>query len=228
MSLTKILLKIFLPIIVKNEIPKLWEEDNDWMKEWKNRDDLKTYLPYKLPLNDFSDISIINSQEALSKNKDKLTRLADKYNVKDVILCIMSINDDDSININIIYHGTKILKFSSLLKKGPLTPDLLKTIKNEMIQSLWKTWKSQGTILSTQQEDLLCFVETPDLTIWQDIKDRLKKVRVLKGTKLLSLSKGNSQLSLTFLNTINELIDELDQVGLELNIQEIQCILKLK
>ncbi len=218
---------LILPILVKDAAPQLWEEGNIWMEEWKHRNNVKTRLPYKIPLNDFVDLSIINSQEAFSGQRDKLDRLADKYSVKDIMICVFHLHNE-YINIDIIYHGNKVFNIPSLIKKGPLNSDLLKTIKNETILAIWKAWKNKGSLISNQFDELLCLVETPNIATWKDIKDKLAGVRLIKESKLISLSKGRSEISLKFSNTLDALMEELYGAGLELNHQENNCLLRLK
>jgi hypothetical protein len=223
---------LILPVMVKNSQVLLWDEDNSWMSFWKNNADLNSQLPYRLPLSDVEDLFVINAGEAFVHQRDKLDLLADKYRLKDIMLCVLTSHaESDQIDVDIVHHATtgeKILQFPSFSKKGPLTPDVFKDIKDQMLLSIWDIWKSQGTLVSSQAQELLCFVETMDLKGWQDIKSRLQQVRLIQDSKLLTISKGMSQISITFSDTLPSLSQELLRVGLELTPQDSRWKLSLK
>lgn len=228
---------LILPLIVDGANIKLWEEGNIWMDAWKSHDDLASNLSYKLPLGDFADLSIIGASDAFSQNREKLDKIADKYNVQDILMCVLNIEKDNltqessHTTVNIIHYettGGETFQYPSLNKQGNLTSDEIKAIKQSTIANIWDVWKKQGNLVSHQTQQILCNVMTDDLKIWQDIKKRLGSIRIIKNTQLLTLTKGMSQISLTFGNDIDILKQELERSGLEISENGSLWYLKIK
>ena len=227
---------LILPLMVDGANLKLWEEGNVWMDAWKSHDDVSSDLSYKLPLGDFADLSLIGASDAFSQNREKLDKIADKYNVQDILICVLNISkdapsDSSSATVNIIHYettGGETLQYPSLNQQATLTPEQIKTIKQSTIANIWDVWKKQGNLVSHQTQQLLCNVMTDDLKVWQDIKKRLGSIRIIKNTQLLTLTKGMSQISLTFGNDIDILKQELERTGLEISENGSQWYLKIK
>ncbi len=228
---------LILPLIVDGANIKLWEEGNIWMGAWKKNDDFNSNLSYKLPLGDFSDLSTLNANDAFSQNREKLDKIADKYNVRDILICILNIQKEDinqtisNSTVDIVHYettGQETLRYPSLSKHGSLSPEEIKIVKHDTISNIWDVWKKQGNLISHQTQEILCNIMTDDLKIWQDIKKRLDTIRIIKNTKLLTLSKGMSQISFTFGNDIDILKQEFERVGLDLSENASQWYLKIK
>lgn len=228
---------LILPLMVNGSTVSLWEENNSWMHTWKEEDDIITRLPYKLPLSDVSDLSILQGGDVFQQRREKIDLLANKYKVQDILICTLNINSHtldpstSDVNVDITHYnmtGNSTLKFPSFDHSGPLTPELLKKIKQESLNTAWKIWKKQGTLISNQTQEFLFTVEIDDLKMLQDIKNRLSQVRIIKEIKYTNISKPNSQMSIIFSRDLNFLKEEINKVGLDLSQKSSQWHLKLK
>ena len=181
--------------------------------------------------------AILGALDAFSQNREKLDKIADKYNVQDILICILNIQENEpdqtspQATVDIVHYettGGETLKYLPLNKSCNLSPQQIKALKQSTIATIWDVWKKQGNLVSHQTQQMLCNVMTDDLKIWQDIKKRLDSIRIIKNTQLLTLTKGMSQISLTFGNDIDILKQELERTGLEISENGSQWYLKIK
>ena len=225
---------LVLPVVIDGAKNILWEEDNLWMKVWKDRENSKTRLVYKIPLGDFSDISTLSAVELIKEDHQKIGLMADKYALQDVVVCYLRLvyNQHDQtlshIEIQPFHHSfspSQPVKFHSFIKSVPFNEDSLKKIKQEILNLLWQTFKKSGDQTSANQEEFLCNIVTEDLKTWEDIRKKLQNVRSVKNIKILSLSKGVSQISFTFPGDMGFLNEELAKQGLVLHQESTQWYL---
>lgn len=228
---------LVLPIVIDGTKNILWEEDNLWMKVWKDRENSKTRLVYKMPLGDFSDISTVSSTELIKEDHEKIGIMADKYALQDVVVCYLRVvrNQYDQtlshIEIQPFHHSfsaSQPLKFSSFIKSIPFNEDSLKKIKQEVLNLLWATFKQSGDQTSVNQEELLCNIVTEDLKTWGNVRKKLQNVRSVKNINILSVSRGLSQISFSFPGDVVFLNEELSKQGLELRQESTQWYLGVK
>ena len=225
---------LVLPVVIDGAKNILWEEDNLWMKVWKDRENSKTRLVYKMPLGDFSDISTVAAVELIKEDHHKIGLMADKYALQDVVVCYLRLvyNQYDQtlshIEIQPFHHSfspSQPVKFHSFIRSIPFNEDSLKKIKQEILNLLWQTFKKVGDQTSVNQEEFLCNIVTEDLKTWENVRKKLQNVRSVKNIKILSLSKGVSQISFTFPGDMGFLNEELAKQGLVLHQESTQWYL---
>ncbi len=77
---------LVLPILETVNGLYLWESNNPWARAWLARPLMNELTPILLPLGDAEDIDIISARQARALNQVRLQRLADKYDVTQIII----------------------------------------------------------------------------------------------------------------------------------------------
>lgn len=96
---------LVIPVLETERGAYLWEANNPWMAAWKARPYLNELTPMTAPLGDVEDASTISAQQALSLDAAKLARMADRYNVSQVILAharLRQSGGQDQLNVRLV------------------------------------------------------------------------------------------------------------------------------
>lgn len=96
---------LVIPVLETERGVYLWEANNPWMGAWKARPYLNELTPMTAPLGDVEDASTISAQQALALDSGKLARMADRYNVSQVILAharLRQSGGQDQLNVRLV------------------------------------------------------------------------------------------------------------------------------
>ena len=89
---------LVLPVLQTDNGVYLWESNNPWMAAWKIRPYTHELTPMAAPLGDLEDSSTITARQALNLDGEKLTAIADRYNVSQVIVAHARLTQKDGAN----------------------------------------------------------------------------------------------------------------------------------
>lgn len=77
---------LVLPVLETGSGLYLWEENNPWMAAWKVRPYNNELTPMTAPLGDLEDAATISARQALALDQGGLQKMAERYNVSQVIV----------------------------------------------------------------------------------------------------------------------------------------------
>lgn len=89
---------LVLPVLQTDGGVYLWEGNNPWMAAWKVRPYTHELTPMTAPLGDLEDSSTISARQALSADPAALAKIAERYNVSQVIIAHARLAQKDGAN----------------------------------------------------------------------------------------------------------------------------------
>lgn len=89
---------LVLPVLQTDNGVYLWESNNPWMAAWKVRPYTHELTPMSAPLGDLEDSSAITARQALALDAAGLAKIAERYNVSQVIVAHARLTQKDGAN----------------------------------------------------------------------------------------------------------------------------------
>lgn len=86
---------LVLPVLQTDNGVYLWESNNPWMAAWKVRPYTHELTPMAAPLGDLEDSSAITARQALALDAEGLAKIAERYNVSQVIVAHARLTQKD-------------------------------------------------------------------------------------------------------------------------------------
>jgi hypothetical protein len=203
----------------------LWEGANPWRAAW-NKVPLKGGLvPFVLALGDLGDVQSVNAERALKRDRKALGAFAARYNAGEVLIALaeetggsaahptlrVTLWRFDALTRRVIGAGRR-----GAVKAGDRDGTFVATATAvaRAIEHRWKV-ENQAIIGGTPRE-LRVRVPIESLGQWTEIHDRVKRVRVVKGTRVLRLSRERALLAISYVGDIKRLRRGLAQQNIEL------------
>ena len=225
---------LVLPIIIQNDVASLWFEPNPWFDVWQDLE-VKSYpVEFILPLKDLSDIDYISVQQALSGDIESLRKIAQKYQVHDVLICIAEVQDQHVyITMNPfgeLEKSTMAYFHYNLLNTGQQNP-LVKsyeTTRETKIEEIFKkavikitdhveeSWKKHSFESSIQRElkEIKIHAAIKNLSQWHYLKEIFEKMTELEAFSVISLGRSEAVISLQTFAQKSDLISQFEQNNL--------------
>ncbi len=89
---------LVLPVLQTDKGVYLWESNNPWMAAWKVRPYTHELTPMSAPLGDLEDSGTITARQALAGDAAALAKIAERYNVSQVIVAHARLTQADGQN----------------------------------------------------------------------------------------------------------------------------------
>lgn len=83
---TRSLPVLVIPVLSSGAGTVLWEERNPWRDAWTRRATPRGLVPFVVPYGDLADIRDLNIEQALSGDQTALSRIAERYGARDVVV----------------------------------------------------------------------------------------------------------------------------------------------
>lgn len=207
---------LVLPYYQQNGRYIMFDQSNPWLSAWQRIDTFKGLVPVLVPLGDIQDIADIGQSHPLQYDEASLTRLAQRYNVRDIIITIAAI-DEVSGDVRVYVYSTNGIgvEYVETLKAGSALSEGFDEAVKVMQRYLSDDWKQQ-TALSAETNAGFIDVTTrfASLAEWVQTKNALDNLSSLETVEILKLSSNTANLRLKFQGSYQRLDLALRQIGL--------------
>ena len=226
---------LLLPVYSVAGATLLWDDPNPWLNAW-NRVPLSDGLvPIRLPAADLADIRDITAEQAASGNGRQLALISKRYGANKVLVAHASQNLDPAtgatmINVATRYFGvagwesTVIQSFA--LGEGEPPETLLVRAAQEVSRQIEEHWKRENLLRFDRSSELIADLAIEDLREWVEIRQRLRQIAFLRNTQLVSVSRRQMSVRLSFFGDAQQLRVALDQRDLVLEQSEVNWTLR--
>jgi len=207
---------LVLPVLVVDGAALLWEEQNPWRDAWVRQARSSGFVPLILPIGDLVDISKVKVDQALAGDKNAMAQLAARYQAADVLVAIGTL-DTASGNLNasaVRYGAGGRVPMATAAVAGAADP--YAEAAAQIGATIEADWKSRNMVRADLRGQLIVIVPVQALSDWTLLRRRLDSVGSIRRARLIHLQRGQAQIDLDYVGTIEQLQRVLSQQGLDL------------
>jgi len=216
---------VVLPLYRFGDKLVLWEDPNPWRAAW-NKVPLKGGLvSFVLALGDLADVQSVSAERGLMRNKQALSDFAGRYGAGEVLIALAEETGGSTEHPKL---KVTLWRFDTLTKRmvragrrrAVSASDRKRTFiatATAVARAIERQWKAENqAVIGGEPRDLRVRVPIESLGQWTEIRERVKRVRVVKGTRVLRLSRERAILMISFVGDIKRLRQGLAQQNVEL------------
>ena len=226
---------LLLPVYSVAGASLLWDDPNPWLNAWNQISPSDGLVPIRLPAGDLTDIRDITAEQAASGNERQLTLIAERYGAHAALVAKASQDLDPAtgttmINVATRYFGgggwesTVIQSFA--FGEGETAETVLVRAAQEVSRQIEEDWKRENLLRFDRSSELIADLAIEDLREWVEIRQRLRQIAFLRNTQLVSVSRRQMSVRLSFFGDAQQLRVALDQRDLVLEQSEVNWTLR--
>ena len=226
---------LLLPAYSAAGVTLLWDDPNPWLNAWNRIPPSDGLVPIRLPAGNLADIRDITAEQAASGNERQLALIAKRYGAYAALVAHASQNLDPAtgatmINVATRYFGdagwesTVIQSFA--FGEGETPETVLVRAAQEVSRRIEEDWKRENLLRFDRSSDLIADLAIEDLREWVDIRQRLRQIAFLWNTQLVSISRGQMSVRLSFFGDAKQLRVALVQRDLVLEQSDVNWTLR--
>lgn len=229
---------VVLPISYHQGHPCLWEDRTPWRNVWEEVATKGTLVPVIVPAGDLNDISLVSTEEALAGRPERLRSLMQKYSAGGVMVAALQAEPGrEALEGHIAVYpydseGTARDAFEfdlTPVEKPEEFDNALKEIVRKILGQMETDWRqahaqtlppSNASAPIAPPAGFQVFlpvdVPVPDLASWAQIRDHLRRISLVEGTHVISMTRGLVHIELQFHGDIASLQAAMTERGLRL------------
>jgi len=216
---------LVLPVFRSAGATSLWDEPNPWFAAWSElalQDDL---LPLIVPAGNLSDVAVIGAEQAVRGNRDRLAKIAAKYNVRGVLViaATLRVNPGDGALLLAVASaaygyerdqpvGIRNFKAAAGDSRDAMFRDAARSIADEAVES----WKRANLLDQASELRMRVAVPLRGLDEWLKFRRRIGAVASIKRVDLARLSIDAAEVEILYIGNSGQLALAMAQSGLAL------------
>lgn len=202
----------------------LWEENNPWRLAWSRRPSGDGLVPLVVPLGDLADIAALDVDRALAGDPQAAAALARRYGADGAIVTQAVLQGDPEARAATLQVGTTRLgreAQQTVIDNYAQQPEedlaaLLGRAAEGVDRQIQEAWKRDNLFRPGSQRSLAVMVPHDGLREWLEVKRRLAGVAAVQRSDVTAVSRGRSELRLTYAGSETQLARALAQSDLSL------------
>jgi len=216
---------VVVPLFRSGNKLVLWEGANPWREAW-NKVPLKGGLvPFVLALGDLGDVQAINAGQALKRDRKSLEVFANRYSAGGVLVALAEETggsaEHPTLVVQLWRYDARARRVVGAGRRGAVQAasrdETYVATATAVARAIERQWKVENqAVIGGEPSSVTVRVPIESLSQWTDIHDRVKRVRVVKGTRVLRLSRERAILAISFVGDIKRLASGLAQQNVEL------------
>ena len=212
---------LVLPLMSFNNQLILWDDPNPWFETWIERPIDANLTDFVIPEGDVEDLIIISAEDARNLSFEKIRNLSLKYNVKQVIVAFLKIDEKDGKFIFALrcFDGlSKELLDMKLVKEA--NQSSFNLVLFDMLNSFTSLYDDYWVADNIKKIESLILVEAnvvyESFRDWMFIKKIIANSDNVNFFKILKLSTKGSLAQMKIINE-NKFVAELENNNLSVN-----------
>jgi len=216
---------VVVPLFKSGDKVVLWEGTNPWREAW-NRVPLRGGLvPFVLALGDLGDVQSVNVDQALKRDVKSLEVFANRYNAGEVLVALAEETggsaEHPTLTVRLWRYDALTRRVRSAGSRGAVRADnrveTFTATASAVARAIENQWKLENqSVIGGEPSTVTVRVPIESLGQWTDIHNRVRAVRVVKGTRVLRLSRERAILAISFVGDIKRLTSDFAQQSLRL------------
>ena len=216
---------LVLPVYRRAGALLLWDQANGWRHAWAALPPSDGLLPMILPKGGLADINDIGPEQALRGDRARIRAIAGRYGAADILLAVARLGRDPATNAVVLHVDvsrfgaagqghTVVRSFSARAGEsvGALLAGAARAVRTEIEES----WKRDNLLHFGDRHWLTAVTPLNRLKEWVEMRRHLARVAFVQASDLLSLSRTEATVRLSFIGDEEQLILALAQRDLRL------------
>ncbi len=183
---------VVLPVWSGGAAPVLWEEPNPWREAFATEERGDGLVPFLVPLGDVEDLTAISTEQALNADPAALAAIASRYQAGEVLVAEALPEGDQVVAV------ARRFRDGALISTDQVRAVDLSAAVETITAPIERDWKEQNLIGGGGGQTLTVSVPLTGLKDWTEIRRRLQSVSSLRRMALVSLSRGEAAVEITF------------------------------
>ncbi len=204
----------------------LWDEPNPWRRAWARLAPRGGLVPFVQALGDLSDFQLIDAGQVIEDDALALTRIAERYEAAYVLIVIARTRRAG--NAGQIAVEIDVLRFEVAARETQTVGSFRGAIGDDedrafeltaaaVAAEIEERWKLNNIVLSGPESRIIVQVPIVGFEQWLEVRRRLGAVALVRGDRLLQLSRRWANLEIAYLGSVGRLAKALQQNRLVLS-----------
>lgn len=215
---------VVLPVYKDAGSAVLWDDPNPWREAWAKRPAGSGATRFAVPLGGVADLSVIDAQQALSGDSGALAAIAQNNGGSEAIV-VSATTQRQGSELTGLALGIKRYKEGHLADSGSETIDarpgesesaLIGRAADVIAASIESGTGKLATTDSNQAASMTVTVPISGLGEWIEMRRRLAAVPAVRKIELLSLSRREAKIAISYQGTPDQLKSSLAEADLDL------------
>jgi hypothetical protein len=213
---------VLIPVLQEGGATVLWQDGNAWKDAWAKLMPHDGLVPLVLPLGDLDDVTLLSSEQALSRDAAALKRIADKYGAAGAIVAVASMGQGGNVTVNIAevrplgtpWEG----RASSTAALGSIASreEAFTAAAVDAARAVEDGWKQRNIMKFGEGGKITTLIPVSSLAEWASVKTRISQIPVVERVDLQAMSRSLVQAIIVFAGDEAQLQFALAQRELDL------------
>ncbi len=193
--------------------PLLWEENNEWLRSWRSKGQIKFgTMSLRALNNNYRNIENLNAQSALYMDADIYTRIAEMSGSEDVYVVYAEKQQNDDLKVTIKAEKTKAE--DSFTVSAATDADLFEEAIKKSVMFISNMQRE-----TKNADDVVAVNNINAVYAYQDMKDWLAKSKTIsdlpqvEGIDTKSFGGGKVNFSVRYTGALDDLWSALQEIG---------------
>jgi Uncharacterized protein conserved in bacteria (DUF2066) len=215
---------VVLPLFEDGPSPVLWDDPNPWRDAWAQRQAGSGPVRLTVPLGGIDDLAAIDAPQALAGQSDALTAIAARYGGGGVLVALATAQRQDgklaglAVTIKHYRHGELAGSQSETfsINPGESEGDFMTRAVTGTAAAI-ESGANEVAAANGPPASLTAIVPITGLGEWVEVRERLAAVPTVRKVDLLSLSRQEARIEITYSGTSDQLRSSLADANLALS-----------
>lgn len=192
----------------------LWDDPNPWLVAWNEVPPSDGLMPLRLPVGDLADIRDISAEQAAAGNAGQLALVAERYGASAVLVAKASVNVEPgtnkrSLGVTTRYFGGTSADRTAVRSFDYSDEDTDETVIRRAAQQIAvqveDDWKQENLLRFDRLNSLVADISLTELRQWVEMRERLRQIAYLQRWQLVSVTRRNASVRLTYYGDAEQL-----------------------
>lgn len=203
---------LVLPVLHYAGVDTLWGQYNPWADAWRQDPVAGSLIRYVLPDNDIQDRVLLNVQDVIVPDIERIEGLITRYNAEDILiadahLAHSGLDGRASLRVE-LKQGLDIEPAFEILVNQQAGEDLNNMLARgvkRLDALLLQDWKKRVLIQYGSQETLSAYVEFDDFETWRHVIDGLNAIPQVRNLNVERLTFDHGDIRFEFYGGLDQL-----------------------
>ena len=225
---------LILPVFKRSGATLLWDDPNPWRQVWIQRSIWPTLVPLIVPLGDLKDVAEVSAEQVPNSDFRRLAAITNRYGAKSVIIAsatLKGLRSSQDLKVELQVNWKKLSGKETnftIVVKASNEEVLTQMMQRAMIlvtQKVEDSWKRKNLVRLGKKNEINVIVPISSLEDWLGTRSNLYRVKIIRDSKLILLSRQEIRLKLDFIGDIKQLVLALAQEDIALIRDEDEWLL---
>jgi len=196
---------LVLPLYSAEGSLLLWDDPNPWRDAWEKLGSTNGVVPLAIPNGDLADVQDINAEQAQAHDPERIRAIAKRYGASGVLLAFATLRPEGSGNTAVLdVTATRIgsaVQEQTLVFSFSDEPDLQRLLAKAIAtvrKAVEDSWKRDNVLRFDKPQTVTIKVPIASLADWVELRKRLASVPSVAKTEIVSLTREEAILTVTF------------------------------